>query len=50
MAAAALLAFLALGASPDVPAREGDRPVIRASPGFAEAHALRPAPGVAVRP
>jgi thiamine biosynthesis lipoprotein len=45
------LALLARrGAAGLVLLREGDRPVIRATPGFAEAHSLRAAPGVTVGP
>lgn len=42
--------LLRRGASGFVLLREGGRGVIRATPGFAEAHALRGAPGVEVRP
>lgn len=38
------------GAAGLVLARDGARPVLRASPGFAAAHALRPADGVTVLP
>jgi thiamine biosynthesis lipoprotein len=38
------------GAAGLVLLRQGDRAVIRASPGFSEAHALRAAPGVSVQP
>ena len=38
------------GAAGFVLLREGERAVVRASPGFAEAHALRGAPGVTVEP
>jgi thiamine biosynthesis lipoprotein len=38
------------GAAGLVLARDGDRPVLRATPGFALAHALRVAPGVSVQP
>jgi thiamine biosynthesis lipoprotein len=45
------LALLARrGASGFVLLREGDVRVLRATPGFAAAHALRTAPGVEVRP